>query len=213
MTLSSNAHISLNPQPVGAPIQGPDAKKQARARVPLPRQQRRIKDLARLLSRLPLITGWMNRTLAENAAHARPVADFNFARFPLFFSADRLANTKVVVLNRVPVPPLSAIEPPEFSAFGNGDYSGITFKDTYFLQTSQATNESVHFHELVHAVQWAHLGAEHFLSAYAAGLAEHGYWNNPMEAMAYELQDHFDRLRPPQDVETFIRSQLDQWYR
>jgi len=213
MTPSANAETIVNQWPGSVNVQGPVPYRREPAISPFPRRQRRIMNLAKFLSRLPLITNWMNRTLADNAAHARPVADFGFVRLPLFFSADLLANTKVIVVARVPAPPFTAIGLPEFSAFGNGDYSGITFKDTYFLQTSQASNESVHFHELVHVVQWAHLGVERFLSAYAAGLEENGYRNNPMEAMAYELQDYFDRIGQPHDVETSIRSQLNQLHR
>jgi hypothetical protein len=216
MMLSSNAHSNLNPQPLGAAIQDPVAKGQVPVNpvnIPLPGQQRKLANLARFLSRLPQITGWMHKTVAQSAAQARPVADFGFVRLGLFFSPELLASAKVVIVNRMPVPPLAAIELPEFCAFGNRDYSGITFNDTYFLQTSQATNESAHFHELVHVIQWAQLGVERFLSAYAASLEENGYWNNPMEAMAYELQDHFDRIRKPFDVETFVHHRLDQLFR
>jgi len=97
---------------------------------------------------------------------------------------------------------------PEFAAFEEGDYAGITFKDTYFMHASQGTDESIHFHELVHVVQWAHLGVERFLLAYAAGLAANGYRNSPLEAMAYDLQDYFDGNRQPCDVAAVIRSKL-----
>ena len=213
MMPSANAETIVHQWPVGANVQGPVPYRREPALCPFPPRQRRIMNLAKFLSRLPLLANWMNKTLADHAAQARPVANFGFSRLPFFFSADLLANTKVIVVGRVPAPPFAAIGLPEFSAFGNSDYSGITFKDTYFLQISQAANESVHFHELVHVVQWAHLGVERFLSAYAAGLEENGYRNNPMEAMAYELQDYFDLTRQPLDMEASIRSRLNKLYR
>jgi len=53
------------------------------------------------------------------------------------------------------------------------------------------------------------LGVESFLLAYAAGLAANGYRNSPLEAMAYELQDYFDRKEQPIDVAAVVRSKLE----
>jgi hypothetical protein len=174
--------------------------------------QRRIVNLENLLPKLPLITGWIDATLTAHAGAARPVADFGFKRLPNFYSPELLARTKVVAVARVPVPPLTAIGLPEFAAFEQGDYAGITFKDTYFMQASQVANESIHFHELVHVVQWAHLGVERFLLAYAAGLAANGYRNSPLETMAYDLQDYFDRNGQPGDGSAIIRRKLNELY-
>jgi hypothetical protein len=167
-----------------------------------------VMNVEKLSSKLPLITGWIDEMLAKHAADAQLVTDFRFARLPLYFSAHLLACTKVVTLGRVPVPPLTAMGLPEFAAFENGNYRGITYKDTYFLQILQAANESTHFHELVHVVQWAHLGVERFLLAYAAGLAANGYEKNPMEVMASALQAYFERKGQPVDVETVVRNTL-----
>ena len=165
-----------------------------------------------LLPKLPLIISWIDSTLAAHAQDARLVASMGFKRLPSFYSAGLLARAKVVAVERVPVPPLVAMGLPEFGDFEHGNYTGITFKDTYFVQASQLGNESLHFHELVHVVQWAHLGAEKFLLAYAAGLASNGYRNSPLEAMAYALQEYFDQNRTPGDVETVVRNNLNELY-
>ena len=162
-----------------------------------------------LLPMLPLIGGWIDETLRAHASQSRPVTDFGFTRLRDFYSDDLLARTKVVIVPKVPTPPLSALGLHQFGAFENGNYAGITFKDTYFVQISQARVESLHFHELVHIVQWAHLGAEHFLLAYAAGLMEKGYRDSPLEAMAYELQGSFERGDLRGNVEIVIRDRLD----
>jgi hypothetical protein len=105
-----------------------------------------------------------------------------------------------------PVPPLSA--------WGLSDLAGIiteprgvTYQDTYFLETSAASSESIHFHELVHAVQWRVLGPHDFLLMYAAGLAEHGYEGSPLEAMAYAHQARFEAGGPPYSVEAEVGAQ------
>lgn len=165
-----------------------------------------------LRTKLPVIMGWIEATMAAHAKNARPVAAYGFLRLPEFYPPELLARTKVVAVASVPVPPLSALGLSEFADFERGDYDGITFKDTYFIRTSQGTNESLHFHELVHAVQWAHLGVEQFLLAYAAGVAACGYRNSPLEVMAFDLQNYFERKERPVDVVAVIRSELDKLY-
>lgn len=86
--------------------------------------------------------------------------------------------------------------------------SGITFKDTYFLHPDAAADESVHFHELVHVVQWQSLGPKAFLLSYAAGLLEHGYLDCPLERMAYDHQIRFDAVHRGYDVEAEVRAAL-----
>ena len=48
------------------------------------------------------------------------------------------------------------------------------------------TEEAIHFHELIHVIQWRLLGPEDFLKSYANGLDEFGYENSPLEKMAYD---------------------------
>jgi hypothetical protein len=169
-------------------------------------------QIQKLLSKLPEITGWIDATLAANADQSQPVASFGFKRLPAYYSPQFLAQAKVVVVENIPVPPLAALGLPELAAFEQGDYAGITFKDTYFIKAAEANRESLHFHELVHVVQWAHLGVEKFLAAYASGLANQGYRHSPLEVMAYNLQDYFDRNGQPDDVVAAVRNKLNELY-
>ena len=133
------------------------------------------------------------------------MASFKFPRLPRYFS-ERLLNTNSMVpADRLPVPPLSALGLWEFADFESQPLSGITFDDTYFLLRGSATDESLHFHELVHVVQWRVLGPEEFLLLYAAGLAGHGYRRCPLEAVAFDHQESFDAGDPPYAVEEEVR--------
>ncbi|MFC1562312.1 hypothetical protein ACFL4Q_04880 [candidate division KSB1 bacterium] len=87
-------------------------------------------------------------------------------------------------------------------------FAGITFKDTIFLQAGQST-ESLHFHELVHVVQWARLDADNFLLAYGVGLLNFGYEKSPLEQMAYSLQYDFELDALPQDLVPIIEGKTD----
>ena len=163
-----------------------------------------------LLEKLPSVRGWIDRTLAENNNRARPVSSYGFPGLGNFFSSDFLTTAKVVEVGRVPVPPLSALGLTGFEEFESGNYAGITFLDTYFVQSGEALRESLHFHELVHVVQWQHLGMEQFVMAYALGyLQGGGYRANPLEVMAYDFQDYFEKGGKPIDIAAAVRQQLD----
>ena len=149
--------------------------------------------------------------MSDHKSKARSVASYAFSRLSQFYSADTLANAFVIEVPQVPVPPLSQLGLTGFQEFENGNYAGITFLNTYFVQKDRHRDESLHFHELVHIIQWRHLGPDRFLAAYAAGyLAGGSYQNNPLEVMAYGLQHYFDSGKPPGNVEALICRQLDE---
>jgi hypothetical protein len=113
---------------------------------------------------LPTILNWIDQTLDAHADEKRTVSSCKFPRLPNYFSERLLDTAFVVPTDQLPVPPLSALGLREFVDFETQRVSGITYKDTYFLQRNVvATDESVHFHELVHVVQWQVLGAKDFL--------------------------------------------------
>jgi hypothetical protein len=154
---------------------------------------------------LPVIANWIQETLDASAGTARSVESFHFLRLPHYFSQQLLRTTNVVILDRLPVPPLSAFGLTEFAAFETQPMSGITYLDTYFLLPGGAGDESLHFHELIHVIQWQALGPRDFLLMYAAGLAECGYLDSPLERMAYDHQRQFDSGEPPYAVEVEVR--------
>ena len=161
--------------------------------------------LDRYAAFLPNILAWIHQTLDAHAAEKRPVRSFNFSRLPRYFPADVLNSANVVITENPPRPPLSSFGLSEFAAFETQPISGITYLDTYFLTPTAARDKSVHFHELVHVVQWQVLGPEDFLLIYAAGLAERGYLDSPLERMAYEHQRRFEAGEPPYPVYVEVR--------
>jgi hypothetical protein len=88
-------------------------------------------------------------------------------------------------------------------------FSGITFKDTYFVRSDMIESESLHFHELVHVIQWDRLGVNNFLMAYGFGLYHCGYRNSPLEEIAYSLQRRFERNDLPGSLTDFIKNETD----
>jgi hypothetical protein len=95
-----------------------------------------------------------------------------------------------------------------FAAFEQGDFQGITYLGRYFIKRTVVIEEALHFHELIHVIQWRLLGPEAFLTAYANGLDEFGYENSPLEKMAYEAEAMFKRSSAIFDAEKFVAERL-----
>jgi hypothetical protein len=159
-------------------------------------------------AKYPLIIGWIEQTLAAHIGRARRVADLNFSRLPAYFGRELLTSAKVVAVDRLPVPPLSRMGLTQFGDWERGEYAGITYLDTFFVTRGEVANEALHFHELVHVVQWRLLGPERFIAAYAAGLEAFGYRDSPLEATAYDLEEKFKTSLAVFDAAKAIASSL-----
>jgi hypothetical protein len=148
----------------------------------------------------PSVLAWVQQTLRHHAPASRSVTSFGFQKLRKYYHAQTLANAKAVTVDRVPVPPLSAM--------GLGRFGDFERMDTYFLRADQAADEALHFHELVHVVQWRILGPESFLWLYADGLERFGYRDSPLEVIAYDLQGQFDAGHEPFEVEAEVGRRL-----
>jgi hypothetical protein len=95
-----------------------------------------------------------------------------------------------------------------FADFVRGNFNGVAYVDTIFLKPTQSSNENVHFHELVHVVQWRLLGPERFLLLYANGLECFGYRQSPLEAMAYDAESAFASSTAIFNVEKMVTEKL-----
>lgn len=113
-----------------------------------------------------------------------------------------------MAVDTVPIPPLSAMGLGRFADFKRMAAAGITYLDTYFLCADRTSDESLHFHELVHVVQWRILGPERFLWLYADGLERFGYRHGPLEVIAYDIQAQFDAGCDPLDVGAEVARRL-----
>ena len=87
-----------------------------------------------------------------------------------------------------------------FGDFLNGDYQGITYGDTYFIQKSEQTNDKLHFHELIHVAQWQLLGVRGFLVRYMEEIGRYGYENSPLEVMARHYENRYGKRLPVPDL-------------
>ncbi len=165
--------------------------------------------IQRLQAALPLACAWIDEYLTRHEPVSRPVASLGMQRLAACYPEPLLRTARVVTVERVEFPPVERFGLPEFAAIQQQNFGGITFKNTFFVSSAEATSESLHFHEMVHVVQWARLGVERFLLAYGIGLAQFGYEGSPLEHMAYDLQFEFDKgINRPQLL-PYINTQTD----
>lgn len=160
---------------------------------------------------LPIIRKWIDDLLNSYGSQTTALIDLAFPTLPQLFPIDLLQKTKVVILTgKIPYPPLSSIGFPDFASMENMAFSGVTYKDTYFLNQAYR-QESLHFHELIHVVQWSTLGVDNFLRAYGIGLLQYGYQNSPLEQMAYFLQHKFERgSLPKMEIVELVKTQTQE---
>jgi hypothetical protein len=156
----------------------------------------------------PPLLDWIQTTLAANAHLAHTIASRGFSRLPLYFAEKTLASTKVVLADPLPMPPLSSMGLVRFAEFERGNFDGITYTDTIFLKPTQSNHEIIHFHELVHVIQWRLLGPDRFLLSYANGLECFGYRQSPLEAMAYDAETAFAGSTTTFNVEKMVAEKL-----
>jgi hypothetical protein len=165
--------------------------------------------IRRLHAALPQIRGWIEGYLTTHAGSARSVSTLGFKRLAICFPPELLEHAKVMVADPLPYPPVAQFGLPEFSPQQRVPANGITFKNTYFIQRGCESVEELHFHELVHVVQWTRLGVDDFLLAYGLGLHQVGYDDSPLEKMAYSLEKRFLADALPNDLVSIIEAATD----
>lgn len=156
----------------------------------------------------PLVDNWIRTTLAAFAETAQSVASRGFLRLPLYFTTKTLASAKVVLIDRLPIPPLSQWGLTQYADFEQSNSNRITYLDTFFLKHAQSRNEAIYFHELIHVIQWKILGPERFLRSYADGLERFGYRDSPLEIIAYDAEAAFATSKDAFDAEKVVAERL-----
>jgi hypothetical protein len=157
---------------------------------------------------LPHVLKWIDQLLESSASNAKFVSSYGFLNLPRFFDKSLLDTARVVISERLPIPPLTSLGLEEFSEFEKMQFDGITYKDVYFVKPNCAYVEALHFHELVHVLQWRILGPEAFLLSYGQSLVNVGYFHTPFELMANKHAALFRSGITPYDVAGQVHSEL-----
>lgn len=128
--------------------------------------------------------------------------------FKGFYTPGFLNSSYFVVVDRLPKPDFPVIRQAGLADFIDMDIDGITYKDTYYVLSHAVQELRLHFHELVHVLQWRELTAKNFIKRYIEEIQLVGYDNAPLEKMAYDLDGSFEKGETPFDVEKYVLQHL-----
>jgi len=128
-----------------------------------------------------------------------------------YFSPEFLEECFFVVLDELPKPNSHLMRQLGAENLLDGELDGITYKNTYFIKPRFKNNLRTHFHELIHVVQWKHLGAEAFITRYIREAKQYGgsYSKEfPLEKMAYSLEEQYVKGSGCFDVIKYVKNEI-----
>ena len=152
------------------------------------------------------VNKWIDEVLFEYSLQKNCCSSFK-VDFAGYYSQELLSSAYYVVVDEIPLPTFLAEINVRFKDFLDLDTHGITYKDTYFIKNDHLTNKALHFHELVHVVQWRLLGTEAFIERYLGELDAYGYDEAPLEKMAYGMQAAYQN-RKVFSAESLVKGNL-----
>ncbi len=153
------------------------------------------------------INSWIDQTLQNHSNQIISCEHF-CSQFNGFYPAEFLANSYYVVIDRLPKPDFPELRQAGFGCYIDMDIQGITYKNTYFIKKGYEGELALHFHELVHVLQWQNLGAQAFIQRYMDEILSFGYQNAPLEKMAYDLQYHFSVKNAPLSIPDYVQNKI-----
>ena len=156
---------------------------------------------------LAQIEQWIDKTNSVYA-HKRICCEKFANEFEGFYPNEFFKTAFYVVVDKIPKPDFTGLRELGLSNFIDMDVAGITYKNTYYILPSAVHNLRVHFHELVHVVQWRELGAHAFIMRYINEIQTFGYNDAPLEIMAYELDEHYTSNGNKFNIPDYITQQL-----
>ncbi|HUH67163.1 MAG TPA: hypothetical protein VLZ07_12090 [Syntrophales bacterium] len=162
-----------------------------------------------LLQHAPAFNRWVDDLLARHESSARQVTAYGFRRLSQFFSPETIEAARCVEVDSVPKIPWQEFGLPVPKGM-DVDFEGITFRNTYFLRRKEANQESLHFHEMVHVVQWQMLGNDLFPLIYVLDALKGSYQTNILEVITREVTDFFVKAEEPFNAEFIIAAWIGQ---
>lgn len=156
---------------------------------------------------LAQIEQWIDKTNSVYA-HKRICCEKFANEFEGFYPNEFLKTAFYVVVDKIPKPDFTGLRELGLSNFIDMDVAGITYKNTYYILPNAVHNLRVHFHELVHVVQWRELGAHTFIMRYINEIQTFGYNDAPLEIMAYKLDAHYTSNGNKFNIPDYIIQQL-----
>ncbi|GAA0403981.1 hypothetical protein GCM10009133_10790 [Cocleimonas flava] len=156
---------------------------------------------------ITFIENWIDETLNNYSSQKQSCSQFS-EEFKGFYPLEFLQKCNFVVVNKIPKPDHPSLIDAGLGSFIDEPSDGITYKNTYFIKSGYEQTPSLHFHELVHVLQWNILGVSGFINRYIYELKKYGYDDAPLEVMAYYLEDLYSNNEKPIDVSNYVNQKI-----
>lgn len=153
---------------------------------------------------IEVVTNWIETTVDQYKNKTESCLAYK-EKFAGFYSEEFLSSCKYVVVDEIPKPDFPILRTLGLGGFLDMDAAGITYGDTYFVKAGSEVLDHLHFHELVHVIQWRILGIEGFVRRYITEMLKHGYLDAPLEKMAYSMEDSYKASEKVFDVEETVQ--------
>ncbi len=135
---------------------------------------------------------WIDELLQKHKAERKPCTGLD-KKLTNHFPQDFLKRSYFVIIpdgNNIPTPPQNHFPIDCYSVLESCE--AITYKDTYFIRESVVSELDIHFHELIHVIQWHVLEPEAFiLQYYFQATSYKSHDKLPLEEMAIDLTENF----------------------
>ncbi len=143
-----------------------------------------------------MVEDFILKNQKKYSLQAKPLTDEHKAALQPYFPSEVLDRVRLCVLRDTRVPNPSMYAMAKMMGIRNlPDFSGmaaITFVDV--IVSHQEVTDTLLFHELVHAVQYAQMGVKEFSLRYIQGFIQGGsYEEIPLEKHAYLLEGRFSQ--------------------
>lgn len=156
---------------------------------------------------LEIIEEWIHQINASHEASKESCSIFQ-NQFSGYYSPNFLKSAHFVVVEKIPKPDFPELREAGLGQFIDTNFDGITYDDTYYIQRPAAQDLRLHFHELVHVLQWRYLTPSGFIKRYITEIQKHGYHKAPLEKMAYSLEMHYQGQGKRFDIEEHVCENL-----
>ena len=154
-----------------------------------------------------LIETWIDQTIMNYSNQMKSCNCFT-KQLQGYYSEEFLSTCNYVVLDKVPIPDIPKLRQEGLGKFIDMEFTGITYKNVYFVKKGFESELAMHFHELVHVLQWQYLGAKEFIARYIMELQQHGYENAPLEIMAYSLENDFRNNSKQINIQQYVKNSI-----
>jgi hypothetical protein len=156
-----------------------------------------------------MVEDYITSSRKKFAPQAVPLTEAQRSAMQPFFPAEAMDNVRLCVLHGARVPNPSMYSMAKMMGIRNlpdfADMAAITFVDV--VVSHQEFTDALLFHELVHVVQYAQMGAKEFAARYVNGFIEGGSHEEiSLEKNAYALEGRFrQNEKQPFSVDDEVR--------